>query len=226
MLIVLLAAAAAAPLILDDVTWQVTPGREARQTLTISRGSSSSNGFTLDERAAEGRSLREILAQSGPVAFTLDREAGTLRCVGTIRLGRGAGGCRFTSQPAFEAALAARGMTSKRREQIFEAALVDARIGRADGLAREGFRLRNADDLIGATALDVTGDYARQIKSAGLTIRDFNDLIACRALKIDAAWVRGFTAAGYTLTARRAIAMKATGVTPAYARAMNTGAKR
>jgi hypothetical protein len=226
-LVLMSAPAAAAPVVLDDIRWQVATGRDGPR-LNITRDSTNSNGFDFDERIADGLALRQVLdpSRTGAVTFSLQREPGTISCSGTLRTGRGSGRCRFVSAPAFEAALARRAIPLPRRETLFELALVDARIARADGLGRAGFPMRNTADLIGASALDVSESYAEGLKTAGLSIRSFNDLIACRALKIDPAWVRSFAQAGYRLDARRAIALKATGVTPDYARTINAGAAR
>lgn len=219
-----LSAASAAPLRLDDVTWRADRDRAGGLRLTIARRGGSSNGDMLDERLADGSTLRQILNRGdGAVTFSLIPEAGTLACHGELRAARGAGHCRFVSNAAFEIGLANRAIPLKSREQLLELAVTGARLARADGLAAAGFPMRNGNDLVAATALDVTDDYARSLKQAGLAVRDLNDLVACRALKIDAIWVRGFAAAGYRLDARRAIAMKAVGVTPEYARAVGAG---
>ena len=219
------AASPTGPLVLADIAWRAEPGRAGAPRLTLTRNGSSSNGVAMSERLANGRTLGALLRQpgDGAVSFGLAPEAGRMTCSGTVRAGGGAGRCRFTSSQAFEAGLTARAIPLKRRDQLFDLALVGATLARADGLSREGFPMRNADDLAAATALDVTGAYARELRSAGLAIRSFNDLIACRALKIDGNWVNGFARAGYRLDARRAIAMKATGVTPDYARQIREG---
>ena len=179
-------------------------------------------------RTANGRSSvtvdRERLSEasglgsSGPVRFVIAAEAGRTECSGV----RGDGGCRFASSPAYETGLAQRGVKLERRRDLLALALVDARLALVDELSRDGLAPANSGHLIAAAALGVTGAWAHELKEAGLAIAEFDDLVAARALKVDGAFIRQMAEAGYPrLSARQAITMKAVGVTPAYAEAMN-----
>lgn len=221
--------ASPASLVLEDVAWRASREGDGVPRLTLSRGGAAGSGLALDERTVGLNALRQVYRQGvdGPVAFTLDRDPGSLGCVGALRARTGSGRCRFASRPDFKQGLAARNMPLGRRTRLFDLLLVSARLERADGLAREGVPLRDANDLVAASALDVHGGYARELKTSGLTFRSFNDLSACRAPGVDGDWVRGLASASYWgLNARRAIALKAVGVTPGYARAMNGTAAR
>lgn len=213
---------------LSDIEWRVT-SRAAKQTgaasLHLSRGERSN--ATIPTSAVPALSSAIDGGRSGPISFAIDREAGSIRCTGTLGSGAGRGTCRFASSQAFEQGLKARRLSPKSREDLFAMALVDATLARADALKRAGVAPDNTDDLIAAAALNVSGDYASGLRRAGLKIDAFDDLIACRALGIDAAFVRGLADAGYDdLSAQHAIRMKAVGVTPAYARAVNAAARR
>ena len=179
-------------------------------------------------RTADGRSSvsvkRERLSEAsglggdGPVRFVIVAEAGRTECSGA----RGEGHCRFASSPAFETGLAQRGVELERRRDLLALALVDARLALVDQLSRDGLAPANSSHLVAAAALGVTGAWAHELKEAGLAIAEFDDLIAARALKLDGSFIRQMAAAGYPrLSARQAITMKAVGVTPAYAEAMN-----
>lgn len=219
---------AAKAMTLDDIEWRVTSGsakRNGSASLHLSRGERSNT--TVPVSAAPMLAAAIDGERSGSVSFAIAREAGNIRCTGTLRSGAGRGTCHFVSSRTFEQGLKARHLSPKSREDLFALALVDATLARADALKQAGVAPDNAGDLIAAAALDLSGGYASDLRRAGLRIEAFDDLIACRALGIDAAFVRGLADAGYDdLSAQQAISMKAVGVTPAYARAVNAAARR
>ena len=179
-------------------------------------------------RTADGRSQVTVerdrlseasgLESDGPVRFVIAAGAGRTECAGMRREGR----CRFVSSPAYETGLAQRGVKLERRRDLLALALVDARLALVDELSRDGLAPANSGHLVAAAALGVTGAWAHELKEAGLAIAEFDNLVAARALKLDGSFIREMAAAGYPrLSARQAITMKAVGVTPAYAEAMN-----
>jgi len=200
-----------APLTIDDLTWSART-RDGSVEVGSNRGKSS---VSIDRER-----LSEISGLDGdvPARFVVEAEAGRTECAGTRRGGR----CRFVSRPAFETGLAQRDVALERRRDLLPLALVDARLALVDQLSREHLAPRTSGELIAATALRVTGAWAHGLREAGLNIVRFEDLLAARALNLDAAFVREMGAAGYPgLSAGDAITMKAVGVTPAYAVAMN-----
>ena len=213
---------AADPLVMSDIEWKATPGKN-QPHVRVSHKRSSSD-LSLDSTRAALAPVRAALQGSaGPVAFTMVQEAGTLACTGTlVRAFEGTGRCRFTSDPAFEAALAARGLAPERRSDMLAMLLVDATIALADGLTDAGVKPKDTDDLIAAAALEVTPAYVRDLQSEALVLTEVEDAIACKALGVDGAYVRGLAAAGYRkLSADDVVGMKALGVTGEYAHAMN-----
>lgn len=218
---------AADPLVMGDVAWSASvDGRRGEPQLRVSYKKSTSD-VTLDGRRDEFNAARTALAgAAGPVSFTIMHDAGTLACSGTLQAANeGKGTCRFTSDPAFEAALAKRGLAPGRRSDLLAMLVVDATIALADGLTREGVAPKDNGDLIAAAALDVTPAYVRDLKAAPLQLSDVQDAIACKALGVDGPYVRGLAAAGYTrLSADDVVGMKALGVTGDYAQAMNRAA--
>lgn len=213
---------AADPLVMTAIEWKATPGKSQPHLRVSHKGSTSD--LSLDTRRDALAPARLALQGSaGPVAFTVEHEAGTLACSGTLtRAFEGTGRCRFTSAPAFEAALASRGLVPDRRNDMLAMLMVDATIALADGLTDAGVKPKDADDLIAAAALEVTPAYVRDLKSEALVLTDVDDAIACKALGVDGAYVRGLAAAGYRkLSADDVVGMKALGVTGDYAMAMN-----
>lgn len=217
---------AADPLVMSDIGWTAQPGKNQPHFRVSHKGLGSD--LSLDS-ARTGLAPMRIALQgdAGPVAFTVTHEAGTLACTGTLkRAFEGEGRCRFTSDPAFEAALATRGLAPDRRSDMLAMLLVDATIALADGLNNAGVKPNNADDLIAVATLEVTPAYVRDLKSEALVLTNVEDAIACKTLGVDGAYVRGLGAAGYRkLSIDDVLGMKALGVTGDYAAAMNRAAR-
>lgn len=213
---------AADPLVISDIDWRAQPGK-SQPHLRVSHKGSSSDVSLDSKRAGLAPARIALQGDAGPVAFTVVHDAGTLACTGTLqRAFEGAGRCRFTSDPGFEAALATRGLAPDRRSDMLAMLLVDATIALADGLTDAGVKPHDTDDLIAAAALEVTPAYVRDLQSEALVLTDVDDAIACKALGVDGAYVRGLAAAGYRkLRADDVVGMKALGVTGEYAMAMN-----
>ena len=215
---------AADPLVLGDIEWKATPAEgKGGPQLRISRRTSDSDvaiDGTRPELAGTEAALR---GRTGPISFTVVHEAGTLACTGSLAAAfDGAGRCRFTADPAFERALASRGLAPDRRDDLLAMLTVDATIALADGLTAEGVKPKDDDDLIAAAALKVTPAYVRDLKSEALRLTDVEDAIACKALGVDGHYVRGLAAAGYrNLDPDDVVAMKAMDVSPEYAQAIN-----
>lgn len=218
--------AAADPLVLSDVHWVAEPasGKNGSPRLRIGHQRSNSDRTLDGARAYFSEAVSALgRAAPGPVRFAITHDAGTLTCSGMLtRAYQGKGECRFTSDPVFERQLGERGLAPEHRSTLLSMLMVDATIGLADGLTREGVRPRDAGDLIAAAALEVTPEYVRDLKSEAMVLTEVEDAIACKALGVDGGYVRGLAAAGYRkLSADDVVAMKAMDVSPGYAQAMN-----
>lgn len=212
---------------LTGIAWTVSDTATGAPTLRI-RHESSSSTFPLDSGEPDLGQVKAALGSpsQGAVAFAIDREAGLLTCRGTLeRRYEGGGDCVFAPDAAFEAGLASRRLAPKQEDDLLTMALVDADLALIDGLTRQDLSPRSLDDVIAAAALDVTPGYVAGLRSAGLDLRSLDDAVACRALGIDEAYVRAIAAAGYDPSVHELIAMKATGVTPEYARKINAAAR-
>ena len=218
------------PPVMTDIRWDILPpegkcvGDEPRLRI---RSDQSNSSLALDGSRPEVAAAKRALAGApGPVSFTVAHQAGTLACDGRLsRRYDGMGGCRFAAAPAFEQALAKRGIATSDRGDLLAMLLVDATIEFADGLAAAGLRAEDADELVAAAALRVTPAYVRDLRAAPMKLGSLHDAFACRALGVSAAYVRELASAGYTdLSVEDVLAMKALGVSGAYARAMNAAA--
>lgn len=213
-----------APYVTDALTWSSDGFAAGHDRVTIRTADGEMSVGVSAERLSAVGGL-DARTPDGPVRFEVIGEAGRTACEGRRRGKRATGTCRFVSDPAFSIGLAQRGVKLKQRRTLIALALVDAHLALVDDLSREGFEIAQASDLVASTALKITGDYVRELKTAGLRLDRLNDLYAARALDVDGAFLRRMAEAGYpNLTANQAITMKAVGVTPAYADAMNRAA--
>jgi hypothetical protein len=174
-----------------------------------------------DEAPAVFADLARAEVEGAPIAFALDREAGSLACTGSAdEDGEAAGTCRFAPDRSFLDALAARGIEPE-DDDLLSMALVDAHLATIDDLARLGFKAEDSGDVVAISAMGVTGAYAASLAEAGLKIEDLENLIGAKAVGVDAAWVREMADAGYAgLDIEQAIEMRALDITPDYARRM------
>lgn len=210
---------------IDRIEWRLVPARKdgAEPRIEVSDGTMHSTLGVSNLPDAVGRLAAASPSSPGEaVSFSLVREAGAIGCVGRNGAHNTARGtCRFDPSEAYVAALARRGLRPESSSEALALALVDARVGQADGLARAGYPLREVDDLMTVAALDITPAYVDELRNAGLAIADIDELVTARALAITAAWLRDLATAGYPdLTLDQATAMRALDVTPDYARRM------
>ncbi|MBN8841895.1 MAG: hypothetical protein J0H88_01510 [Sphingomonadales bacterium] len=215
---------AADQLVLGDINWKATAdGRKGEPRLRVSHRKSTSDVDLNGTRRELAGTTAVLAGRPGQVSFTIVHAAGTLACTGVLKQANdGEGSCSFTSDLAFETALAKRGLAPDQRSDLLAMLLVDATIELADGLTQEGVKPKDNGDLIAAAALEVTPAYIRDLKSEGLVLADIGDAVACKALSVDGAYVRGLASAGYRgLSAQDVVGMKAMGVSGEYALAIN-----
>lgn len=207
---------------LRGIEWTASLGAEP--TIEFSYRTSNTS-LSIDNVGGDIASVRTALNAGGSTAFTIEREPGTLTCSGTLSQPYdGRGTCTFTSDKGFAADLEARHVPA-RGSELLAMALLGANRAMIDGLIQQGVAARSSDDVIAAAALKVTPEYVAGLQKAGLDLRSLEDAIACRALDVDAGYVQAMADAGYHATSEQIIAMKATGVTPEYARRMNAAAQ-
>jgi hypothetical protein len=212
---------------IDEIEWSYGEDERfdtGRPSFRFSRDGTTSSFDGTEAAEFVGERVTASLASPGEaVSFTVQREAGTIACSGTVvAVGKASGTCRFDPDQGFIAQLQAHDLTPEDSEELFVLALVDARVASVDGLSREGFVIGEVDTVVALAALEVTPEFARSLKSAGLAIDDTDNLIAAKAVGVDPAWLQGMADAGYTgLDADRAIQMRALDITPDYARKMS-----
>jgi len=139
--------------------------------------SESMNRFT-------GVSRSDLARDGAHLTATLNGEAGTFTCTGTVHDNELYGDAVFTPDPAF-----------------------------VDRMATLGFTGYDSRKLQAYTLLDVTSAFARSLQQAKIQHVTTDNLIALRIFKIDPQYAQGFVSMGYDLPdADKLIALKVQGV--------------
>ena len=152
---------------------------------------------------AELRGLADAQARSAapaPVAFRLEREAGTFEMEGVFREGRGTGFFRFRPNRAFRGTLAALGVRGT--ERIGDRELMVLALSRASSA-----NVRELASLLGALSSQqvvelsihgITPAYVREVRSLGISGADTPaGVVELRIHRISAAYVRELAELGY-----------------------------
>lgn len=149
--------------------------------------------------------------ENGPVAFRIERDAGTFAFTGQVTAGRGSGTYTFTPNMSFANALKARGIDidsvgrsnskynvkqSSIEERLMTAAMVNVTSALADDLVRANFGELTLGDLTTAAIFKIDGAYLAEMKASGYPNLTFQDVVKGRIFKIDGEFVRAMNQVG------------------------------
>ena len=149
---------------------------------------STGQGYTFSE--LQGLTREQALG-SGPVRFSLVREAGRIDCEGTFQNGKGSGTFRFTGDLGFVSAMKSRGFdfednTGRSSDnRLFAATTLNVTTALADDLNSAGFGKLDVDDLFKAAIFKVDSKFKREMDSAGFGNLGMEELVKARIFKVD-----------------------------------------
>jgi hypothetical protein len=204
----------------------VTAGAQASMTgewsATISSKDSSKINLNFERRSDRGHKnqtgqnyefselqglTREQAMGSGPVSFSLVREAGRIDCEGTFQNGKGSGTFRFTGNAAFVSAMKSRGFDFEPQpdrddadhweNKLFSATILNITTALADDLTSAGFGKLATEDLFKAAIFKVNSTFMREMKASGFSNLGMEDLVKARIFKVDADFVRQVSQMGF-----------------------------
>jgi hypothetical protein len=168
------------------------------------KGHKNQTGQTYEFSELQGLTREQALG-SGPVSFSLVREAGRIDCEGSFQNGKGSGTFRFTGNPAFVSAMKSRGFDFEPRDgddgfrsehKLFAATVLNVTTALADDLTSSFGKLRT-DDLFKAAIFKVNSSFAREMKASGFNDLGMEELVKARIFKIDADFVRHVSQMGF-----------------------------
>lgn len=120
-----------------------------------------------------GLNTGDPLSVSGPIAFSLTRDAGEIRAQGSVAGGQASGAWTFVPSASFVTALARRGIGAPSEKQQFELAIGGFELASLDELSAGGFQRPSVADLVQMVEHGVDRSYVRgmaRIPMAGATL--------------------------------------------------------
>ncbi len=197
--------------------WEIQPSEKAGRVYLELRQKHSNNGREVPLSSLQGLSA----SASGPVTFTLKRDAGTFSFEGTVRNGSGAGAYTFTPSAVFADALQKRGIGRPTAAQQHEMAKSDVSLALLDDLTAQGYEKPTIDDLVRAGQHGVDPDFVHGMGQLGYRVGTVQALINMRDHGVTPDYVQGLMAQGLPkLSADDLVRARDHGVTPDYVQAM------
>ena len=201
--------------------WTATSNDAGTMRLSISRGTGMHDSESW--RTSDLRGLTEAQIASVtqvPVAFRVEREAGTLAFEGVFKLREGAGHFVFTPNARYLDTLRTLGVgmdigrDKDPDENLFELAIFDVSSNFIRAMQAEGYR-ETAKVYVEMRIFHVTPELVREYRAAG-----YNDVPAKRLVEMQIhgatpQFIRDLAAAGYKdLAINRLVEFRIHGVTP------------
>jgi len=197
--------------------WEIQPSEKAGQVYLQLRQRHSNTGREVPLSSLQGLSA----SSSGPVTFTLKRDAGTFSFEGTVRNGSGAGAYTFTPSASFADALQKRGIGRPTAAQQHEMAKSDVSLAMLDDLTAQGYEKPTIDDLVRAGQHGVDPEFVHAMGQLGYRVGTVAALITMRDHGVSPDYVQGLMAQGLPkLSADDLVRARDHGVTPDYVQAM------
>jgi hypothetical protein len=196
-------------------TWSLrSTGRANTVSLQLSERRNSMSGFEIPLSELQGL---PSLSSSGPVKFSIRRDAGTLNFEGTVRSGVGAGTFDFTPSPTFAGELAKRGFEKPSNDELYVLARNDIGVAYLDELASQKYARPSLDQLLRAGDHGVDLDYLHQMGRAGYHLGQIESLIRTRDHGVDTDFIDGLKTHGLSgLSVEELVRARDHGVDPDY----------
>jgi hypothetical protein len=167
-------------------------------------------GFTLADLARDGAKF----------TATLNAEAGTFTCSGTVRDGELEGISVFTPDAAFVEKMDRMGYNGFNSEKLLAYALIGVDSPWVESLKQTGVNGVTIDNLLALRIFNIDPDYIRSITSMGYEMPDADKLIALKVQGVNAEEVRQIRTLGYQPTLDELIQIRIFKITPDFIRRM------
>ena len=200
-------------------TWDARPSMRPGYVYLQLRELHSSSGSDVPLKQLEGLSAQQLERGSGPVRFTLRRDAGTFTFNGILGGGVGAGTYTFAANPSFTAELEKRGFGRPTAKELYRMARSDVSLAFVDELKAQNYTGVTTSELVRAGDHGANLDYLRAMSELGYRFDSLDSLITLRDHGVSPEYVRQLQELGYTkLTADELRTARDHGVTPEYVR--------
>jgi beta-lactamase regulating signal transducer with metallopeptidase domain len=196
------AAAAGSSSTSDDLaggpgTWDARASMKAGYVYLQLRQLHWSSGSDVPLKQLEGLSTQQLETGTGPVRFTLRRDAGTFAFNGILGGGVGAGTYTFAPNPSFAAELEKRGLGRPTAKEQFRMARSDVSLAFVDELKAQSYTGLTTSELARAGDHGANLDYVRALGELGYRVGSLDSLITLRDHGVSAEYVRDLQALGY-----------------------------
>jgi hypothetical protein len=159
---------------------------------------SGRTSFHVEPNALRGLSDSQLdNSYSGPIHFTLVRDAGTITFDGRAAGGEGSGNYSFAANAAYAAGLASRGYSRPDESQQFLLALHDVGYPVLDELKSQGYPTASIADLVRMGMHGVDVDYVHAMGALHYRFGSIPVLTRFRDHGVDADFVEELAKAGY-----------------------------
>ncbi len=167
-----------------------------------------------------GITLADLGQEGAKLTATLNADAGTFTCSGTVRNEELEGTSVFTPSEAFVAKMDSMGYTGLDSEKLLAYALLGVESQWVQSMKQTGVRGINVDNLIGLHIFKVDPEYIHDITSMGYEMPDADKLVGLKVQGVNAEEVRQIRALGFKPTLDELIQIRIFHITPEFVKRM------
>jgi len=161
-----------------------------------------------------GVSVADLQHDGASVAATLNAEAGTFTCSGTVRNGELAGTSVFTPSSAFVERMEQMGYTGLDSEKLQAYAFIGVESAWVQSMKETGIRGINVDNLLALRIFKIDPAYIHSITALGYDLPAADQLIALKVQGVNAEEVRKIRALGFQPTLDELVQIRIFHITP------------
>ena len=175
-------------------TWEI---RQSPKTGTVHLRLTDgdwSSGFSIPVDRLEGISSAQLASASGPVKFSIRRDAGTFAFEGTARDGVAGGVFYFSPNTGFGPELEKRGYGRPTDAEQYSLARGDIGFAFLDELTKQGYSRPSISQLVRAGDHGAHFDYLREMGAAGYRLGSIDTLIRLRDHGVTPDFIRELSA--------------------------------
>lgn len=178
-------------------TWDARPSMRAGYVYLQLRELHSNSGSDVPLSQFEGLSAQQLQTGTGPVRFTLRRDAGTFTFNGILGGGVGAGTYTFAPNPSFGAELEKRGFGRPTPKEQYRMARSNVGFAFIDELKAQNYSGVTTSELVRAGDHGANLDYVRAMGALGYHVGSLDALITLRDHGVSAEYVKELQDLGY-----------------------------
>ena len=179
------------------------------------------NNFSNDTLSQfNGMTVEDLNREGARLTATLNAEAGTFTCSGTVRQGELEGTSVFRPNMAFAGKMDRMGYTGLDSEKLMAYAFIGVESEWVESMRRTGVRGMTTDNLLALRIFKIDPEYVHSFTAMGYVMPDADKLIALKVQGVNAEEVRQIRELGYQPTVDELIQIRIFRITPEFIRRM------